>query len=598
MSNILKIKNSVFTKITIIYGAVILLIIPIIMSLVCSKAEKELKMRWQIQNKTVTQIMANYFDDKIKLSYKVYERLFTNRELFDHILSLMKGEQEYDNTNPFEKKFLVEGLESLTAFDDDIVMLSFYRESSDELFVYETFSRTIALKNEFCQNGGELGNKEEHRDIFTYEYSYWNKSMRCIGITYNFIETASNKPLGKVVISYDLDKIKKILREYLNLMNGQILLLKMDGSVVYDSNEIYYGGQYPYYDEIKNSSEAMLDQTYSVSQTELEEEKLKLYSIIPLEELTEITKSIRGWTYTLSILSLTVILLIYVVFNKIFSRRVSHVIKTMECINEGKVDSRIKVNDRDNDEITQISKSFNHMCDRLMMNMQNLLESRERQKHAELEAMQMKMDPHFIYNSLEIIKVRCEENGNEEAADILQTFSELFREAIRGEPVCSIKEELDTVKIYTDVLDMCYNDILKIKYEIEPEILEYGILKKIIQPIVENYFVHGFDKTRSDNEITIQGFFEEKYIIFRVIDNGKGMDKEREKLINRNLQNHGIDAKSYIGLNNANNRIRLLFGPDCGLKIESEEGKKTVVTVKIGACSMKEVEDRYQYSRR
>ena len=76
------------------------------------------------------------------------------------------------------------------------------------------------------------------------------------------------------------------------------------------------------------------------------------------------------------------------------------------------------------------------------------------------------------------------------------------------------------------------------------------------------------------------------------------MDKEREKLINRNLQNHGIDAKSYIGLNNANNRIRLLFGPDCGLKIESEEGKKTVVTVKIGACSMKEVEDRYQYSRR
>ena len=589
-------KGSIFIKITALYGVVIFVIIPLMMSLVSAKIESELRKRWQIENETAMQIISNYFNEKIELSYKVYERLFADRNVLNHAVSICKDESEYENIDILERKELVEDFENITALDDDIFMVSFYTNSSKHLFSYQSFSRIVSQEGKNILKGDAFVDMKKGKDVFTYEYTYWNKTTRCMGIVYNFSEIGSATPLAKLVISYDLSRIMDVIQEYLNLVSGQVLLLKEDGSPIFDSKDLYYGKVYPYYDQIKNNHELTLqNHLYDISRINLAEGDLYLYSIIPLEEIFKVTKSVKSWTYTLSILSLLVISAFYIIFSKILLRKVGVIINTMERISEGKMESRIQIKGKGNDEISRISRVFNHMCDQLMINMQNLLQTRERQKYAELEALQMKMDPHFIYNSLEIIKVRCAESGDQEAADILQTFSELFRESIRKGPVCSIAEELDTVKIYTDIMEMCYSDILVVQYNISSEILNFGIPNKLIQPIVENYFVHGFDRSKEDNRIEIQGKLENGYIIFRIIDNGKGMTKEKEELINERLQHEDVGARSYIGLRNASNRIYILFGPECGLKIQSEEQKGTTVTIKIAACPKEKLEERYQH---
>ena len=255
----------------------------------------------------------------------------------------------------------------------------------------------------------------------------------------------------------------------------------------------------------------------------------------------------------------------------------------------------MKGSTEDPDEIGEISVSFNKMCDDLSNYINRVYISDIKQKNAELTALQSQINPHFLYNTLEAIRMNAVSYGDHETGEMIYILSQLFRSSIKGDHVIKIKDEIKYSKLYLDLFRIRYSDRLSVKFDINDEILEYGIVKNLIQPVIENYIIHGYNINDENNIIHIKGFQQGNYLILTVSDNGKGIKEEKLNAIKRSIYNFDLTAGSEsIGLANINERIKIIYGKECGLDIEGENCRGTTVTVRILPMTIKELKDDVQ----
>ncbi|OPZ84310.1 MAG: putative sensor-like histidine kinase [Firmicutes bacterium ADurb.Bin419] len=262
-------------------------------------------------------------------------------------------------------------------------------------------------------------------------------------------------------------------------------------------------------------------------------------------------------------------------------------------INSGNLSGRIAVKNK-YDEISEIANSFNNMCDNLNEYIEKVYISDIRQKQAQLKALQAQINPHFLYNTLESIRMRALVNGSKDVAEMIYLLSSLFRNSVKERPIVNICEEIKYCKMYLELFNMRFMDNINVTFDVKEDVLNFGIMKHSIQPIIENYIIHGIDTQRSDNLLTIRIFKHDSDIYTYVIDNGNGIEEEKLKKIMQSLESPNLTNNSGLGLSNVNERIRLLFGNRYGIDIFSEYGKGTVVLLRIAAKAREELEDHVQ----
>lgn len=262
------------------------------------------------------------------------------------------------------------------------------------------------------------------------------------------------------------------------------------------------------------------------------------------------------------------------------------------------------------DEIGELVHAYNSMAGHL----QQLLE--ERQVHiqqleqekmradieqqlkrkAELQALQAQINPHFLYNTLDSIRWKAEMAGAKDVSEMTASLATLFRVSLsKGREIIPIRNELLHVESYLKIQKTRYRDRMNYTMDVEPELLELYTVKLLLQPLVENAIEHGIKESDHSGKVSIRGYAQGNRVIFQVTDDGLGIPEEHLRVLQRELWENSVLERDGYGIFNVNERIRLYFGAEYGLTLESQWQSGTVATLTLPKITLPEVEQYVPY---
>lgn len=285
------------------------------------------------------------------------------------------------------------------------------------------------------------------------------------------------------------------------------------------------------------------------------------------------------------------LLLVVVTFQliKLISRSITSRLKEMvdviTNIREGDIDCRYPV--IYDDEISIIGNEFNRMIDQIQKYHINATVNELRRKEAELNALQSSINPHFLYNSLDCIRASALVHQDMRVAHQIQILANMFRyttgnNSMKGSMV-TVEEEMKHVRDYLSMINFRFEDRYHVEIHVDDEILPMRIPKLILQPVVENSFHHGIRNLATEGRVDICGYLEEEVIVLSVEDNGIGIPEEQLEKLRQLLQANPLSAADtpYRALVNINDRIRIAYGREFGVSVESESGKGTRTVLRL-----------------
>lgn len=256
--------------------------------------------------------------------------------------------------------------------------------------------------------------------------------------------------------------------------------------------------------------------------------------------------------------------------------------KATKKIASGDFSTRVTVSTKD--EIGALADSVNEMSEHLEDMVDKIKEDERKMRHTELRLLQEQINPHFLYNTLDTIIWLIEGNSSEKAVDVVVHLSDFFRIVLsKGREIISIRDEEQHIRSYLEIQQVRYHDILEYDVQIPEELYDYEILKLTLQPIIENALYHGIKTKRGGGSINVSGRLEEDKIYLEVKDTGVGMSREVLHSIRGKIARPCNETDAGFGLANVNERIRMNFGPDYGMKIDSILGEGTRVQIVIPA---------------
>ena len=289
-------------------------------------------------------------------------------------------------------------------------------------------------------------------------------------------------------------------------------------------------------------------------------------------------------------LSILFIIILYVTLRQTFSnyqKQVVDLVDSIEVIAQGEEGLRIDTSEKDQ-ELLLIAETTNDMLDRLEKNIHDIYQLELSQKDANMRALQAQINPHFMYNTLEFLRMYAVMQSQDELADIIYEFSSLLRNNISDERETTLKQELEFCRKYSYLCMVRYPKSIAYGFKIEPELEEMRIPKFTLQPLVENYFAHGIDHRRTDNVISIKALKGQGFVEILVEDNGRGMPAEKlaslqEKLAQRSFEHEASYSgeRQSIGIVNVHERFVLYFGDRYQISVESaeQEGVRYHITI-------------------
>ena len=238
-----------------------------------------------------------------------------------------------------------------------------------------------------------------------------------------------------------------------------------------------------------------------------------------------------------------------------------------------------RIDDTRDDELGQISHSFNDMLDELNLYIERVYKAEIKQKETELVALQARINPHFLYNTLEVIRMRAISQGARDVGEMIYSLSVLFKSLVQQKKNYTLKDEMEACRLYLELFRIRYKDIFTYTIQLDPVHNQHPVVKLSLQPIIENYVVHGIQTERSDNKLSIVVEEIGDVLQVEVRDNGKGIDPARLAEIREELD-RPEESGQMFGLRSVHSRLRYLYGPEFGMTIESTLGEGTLIRVR------------------
>lgn len=307
----------------------------------------------------------------------------------------------------------------------------------------------------------------------------------------------------------------------------------------------------------------------------------KLITIVSTEAMNDNISSLIRYGVFISLISVTIAILFILLFSRTLTKRLNQLVKNMSGIRDGKFDVFVDCSGRD--EISELSSSFKSMMERInnLINEVYLLDIKK--KEAEINALQSQINPHFLFNTMESIRMNLWNKQDYETSDIVQKFAKLLRKSIEwGNDNITLQREIELVEIYLKIQQYRYEDKLDYEISIDESLSGYTIPKFTIQPIVENAICHGIELKKGKGLLRISSEVKEDTLLIIVQDDGVGMDEEKLGLLKDNIYSKSnVTVGSRIGIKNVHQRIQLLYGDNFGINVFSEEGTGTRIEIAL-----------------
>jgi len=323
--------------------------------------------------------------------------------------------------------------------------------------------------------------------------------------------------------------------------------------------------------------------------TELIQDDIQLYIYYQTRSIDTLKNQLNDKVYQFILVYLIIICVVFVliIFSSVFistgiTRPLLNLCNITEQISEG--DFSVRAPLESTDEIADLSQSVNQMTERLESMVNTIKDDERRMRHTELRLLQEQINPHFLYNTLDTIVWLIEADKSDQAEEMVVSLSSFFRLVLsHGQEFITIADEEKHIRSYLEIQHVRYIDILDYDIDINPELYPYEILKLTLQPLVENALYHGIKYKRAKGRISVKGEKIDDKIALVVSDDGVGMDAEELRILQQEIQKPCQETEKGFGLANVNERLRMNFGVEYGITIDSELGKGTKVTVIIPA---------------
>ncbi len=415
------------------------------------------------------------------------------------------------------------------------------------------------------------------------------------------ITKGSSVSQGVLLIDIRYSSLEQLLNSVTLGNGGYIYLISNNGQIIYhpkaqliDSGRVqenhqnasqYRDGSY----EERFQGERRYITVKSVGYT-----GWKLVGVTPVQGIS--FGGIKARLFILFIVLL--ILLILSVINYYISSKITNPIHKLEesvrQLEEGKLDASVYIGG--SYEIQHLGRSIAAMASQIQVLMQDIVAEHESKRKSEFDTLQSQINPHFLYNTLDIIVWMVENEKKSEAVKVVTALARFFRISLsKGKSIIPVGDELEHVRNYLMIQQMRFKNKFSYQIEASEEVLELASLKLMLQPLVENAIYHGMEFMDGDGEIFIQASLweeigeREPYLCFVIRDNGLGMTKERVESLFTCTAHVPSGRGSGIGVRNVNERIKLYFGEHYGLTIESEPDEGTTIRIYLPAVSYSEV---------
>lgn len=376
-------------------------------------------------------------------------------------------------------------------------------------------------------------------------------------------QTESINSTGTFSLIADEAMIKNIITSMSGARQQQILIYSQTDQLMYS----YTGNKVTKpldarkdLKSIISLKENVLDDNYFMTQN-ASGANLKVVVLTPKNIIYEAAFKNYSWILMGSLLLDGILLIILFRTFGAYSRQVEDILVTMNHVTDSNLSVRINEENKQR-ELKEIAVGINLMLDDINQQVKDIYLLEIEQKDAHMRALQSQINPHFLYNTLEYIRMYAVSEGVDELAEVVYSFASLLRNNTMQEKTVTLQRELEFCEKYVFLYQMRYPDRIAYHFTVDSEIDDVMVPKYIVQPLIENYFVHGIDFSRIDNAISVKVYRKNTSVVIDVIDNGKGMSDERLTEVNRLLV-EDVSKKRHqtsIGLMNVSDRLKLVFG--------------------------------------
>lgn len=400
--------------------------------------------------------------------------------------------------------------------------------------------------------------------------------------------------VGVFRVDFEKNKIIDILQKADPTNDSVTFLLAEDGQVVASSGQIPESWKVTEKNSflsglvLGNGSFqeiAVEGQTALAQACRLENTEWRMVTVVPYASLIKQINSLRAGSYALALIVSVVASICAVFVSRSITVRVSRLAKRMKEIREG--NTNVGISNNRKDEIGELYNNYNYLIGRINELLQQQYEMGQELKSAELKALQSQINPHFLYNTLDMINWYGYKKEPEHINAVVTALAKFYKQSLnKGSNIVTIEDELKHVFYYMQIQTLRFSGKIQMKMDCEDEIKEYAIPKITLQPIIENAILHGIlEKESREGVIFIQGRRIGGRIILKVIDDGVGIDEEVLQELNGEMKKEGKG----FGLANIQQRVQLLFGMEFGLHFMSEKGKGTTVELCLPAIPYREL---------
>ena len=388
---------------------------------------------------------------------------------------------------------------------------------------------------------------------------------------------AQQKLNAVLCISLDYDKIFQPLTNILTDENGGIVA-DQDGNVLYNKTGLK---ELKLSDDNKKDTSQTADkllskisQTCTWTQTESEENDWVFYFYKSQDAISGSVRRILLEEIPLIIACGFIILFLGLSFSRIFTRKIEELTKNMDQVNHGS--REVTVSSDSEDEVGILINSFHNMMDEINRLIDEVYVNKIALKEYELKALQAQINPHFLYNTLSMMNWMAIRSNQMEISKVTLALSTFYRTALsKGEDVVTVENCIQNMQAYLEIQLTMHDNNFSVDWDIDPTIKNEKMPKLLLQPVVENAIEHGIDeKEDGDKKIFLSFRGNGDDVVITVRDNGMGMPQEKaETLVT-------YQAKGY-GLKNVNDRIRILYGENYGIRIFSAPDEGTTVVMRF-----------------
>ena len=409
------------------------------------------------------------------------------------------------------------------------------------------------------------------------------------------LKDAKDKEIGICSISISAKYFQDIMKNANITSKGIVYLMSENGRLIASSDSTILGRMQKsdailnYGTEFSMERRKEGQQEYYVTRRNIDDAPWQMISMIPKSEYDDQYRAL--WFAAVLMIGgmIIVIVLMSYILSGYYVGRLKKLKGEMAGLESGNLNANLP-SETEGDEIEEIYRNFNGMVQEVQRLMQEHYKLGKEVKMAEVRALQAQINPHFLYNTLDLINWISMDYGAEEIGTLTWNLARFYRLSLNhGKSLINIGEEIEHVQVYVNIENYHFDNAISLTVDVPEGLKELACLNIILQPFVENAIVHGIaeDPSIESCAIEIRGRRDGEDIIFSVQDDGPGVDVER---MQRETQQDIRKAQHGYGVRNINFRLKLCFGEKYGVTYKESE-KGTHVEIKIPAMTMEEAEE-------